>query len=233
MNQKKAVIIFSGGQDSTTCLALAKSQGYECYALSFDYGQHHRIELEAAKKIAAKMGVHHKILDIRTIGALGGSALTDDAIEIKTHEQNKLNNSIPSTYVPARNIIFLSIALGYAEIVGAEVIYIGVSQVDYSNYPDCRLNFIKAFEHAANEGTKAGVEDKGIKIITPLIELDKAGMVKIGHELGVDYRDTVTCYQANSEGRACGQCDACYLRKKGFEDAGIADETHYYDLEKA
>ena len=222
---KKAVILFSGGLDSTTCLAFAKSQGFECHALSFNYGQRHSIELEAAKKIAAKMGVQHKIFNLE-INQFGGSALTDTNIAVPDHSGN---TAIPITYVPARNTIFLSIALGMAEVIGAKDIFIGVSYIDYSGYPDCRPEYIKAFTQLANLATKAGVEEGGIKIHTPIIHLSKADTIKLGHSLAVDYSDTVSCYRADPAGRACGKCDSCTFRKKGFADAGLIDPTRYVE----
>ena len=222
---KKAVILLSGGLDSTTCLAYASSKGYDCYALSFDYGQKHHSELNAAKKIAKKYNVKkHEIITL-SIGNLGGSALTDDTLNIPNH--NELNKGIPLTYVPARNTIMLSIALGWAEILDADFIFIGVSSVDYSGYPDCRPQYIKAFGEMANLATKRGVEGNGIQIETPLLYLSKAETNKLGLSLRVDYSETVSCYKATDDGLACGKCDSCYLRKKGFEDAKIVDPTRY------
>lgn len=221
---KRAVVLFSGGLDSTTCLAYAKSQGFVPYALSFDYGQRHQAELNAATKIAAHFNAEHKIVKL-AINQFGGSALTDAAIAVPDYDES--NTSIPITYVPARNTIFLSIALAFAEVLGAHDIFIGVSHVDYSGYPDCRPEFIAAFQRLANLATKAGIEHKGIKIHTPLIELSKADTIKLGHKLGVDYAMTVSCYQASSEGMACGKCDSCRLRKKGFIDANLPDTTVY------
>lgn len=222
--KKKAVVLLSGGLDSTTCLAYALDQGYECYALSFDYGQKQRAELEAAKKISSHLGViKHEIVSL-SIGKLGGSALTDSNIEVPTY---KGNEDIPCTYVPARNTTFLSIALGWAEILEANAVFIGVSSIDYSGYPDCRPEFIEAFQEVANKGTKTGVEGKPITIETPLINLDKAETIELGTELGVDYSMTVTCYDLNEQGQACGVCDSCELRKKGFEKANVEDPTEY------
>lgn len=221
---KKAVILLSGGLDSTTCLAYASSKGYECYALSFDYGQKHNSELNAARKIAEKFGVKkHEIITL-SIGSLGGSALTDCNLSIPNYTGS---NDIPLTYVPARNTIMLSIALGWAEIIDADSIFIGVSSVDYSGYPDCRPEYINAFREMANLATKKGVEGKGINIETPLINLSKADTSKLGISLGVDYSETVSCYKATEDGLACGLCDSCHLRKKGFEDADIIDPTRY------
>ena len=222
---KKAVILLSGGLDSTTCLALATSEGYECFALSFDYGQKHSAELIAAKKIAVKFKVkQHEIINLSAIGRLGGSALTDDSINVPNHSGS---TSIPLTYVPARNTIMLSIALGWAEILNADAIFIGVSAVDYSGYPDCRPEYIQAFRQMATLATKKGVEGHPIEIKTPLINLSKADTNRLGISLGVDYSETVSCYKATDDGLACGQCDSCYLRKKGFIDANIADPTRY------
>ncbi len=221
--QPKAVVLVSGGLDSTTVLAMARSQGYECYTLSFDYGQRHRAELNAAERTARELGAtEHKVvnLDLRSIG---GSALTDDNIDVPEEE----TGGIPVTYVPARNTVFLSIALGWAEVLGAQDIFIGVNAVDYSGYPDCRPDFIEAFETLANLATKAGVEGQKMRIQTPLIDLSKAEIVRQGDALGVDYGLTVSCYQANDEGLACGKCDSCRLRRQGFEAAGMADPTRY------
>ncbi len=219
---KKAVILVSGGLDSATVLAIAKAEGYECYSLSFDYGQRHRAELDSAKRIAASMSVEHKVvpLDLRTIG---GSALTDDSIAVPECQ----SQGIPVTYVPARNTIFLSIALGWAEVLAADTLFIGVNAVDYSGYPDCRPEFIQAFEVMANLATKAAVEGHALTIKTPLIDLSKADIIRRGVALGVDYALTVSCYQADGQGRACGRCDSCRLRRQGFEDAGIPDPTPY------
>jgi 7-cyano-7-deazaguanine synthase len=223
MSQKKAVILVSGGLDSTTALAIARSEGYDCYTMSFDYGQRHRVELFAAERTAKAMGaIAHKVinLDLRSIG---GSALTDDSIAVPEHE----TAGIPVTYVPARNTVFLSIALGWAEVLGAEDIFIGVNAVDFSGYPDCRPEYIAAFEKMANLATRAGAEGGQLKIRTPLIDLTKADIVQLGLKLGVDYSLTVSCYQANDKGEACGKCDSCRLRKMGFEQAGVPDPTLY------
>jgi 7-cyano-7-deazaguanine synthase len=218
---KKAVVLFSGGLDSTTCLAMAQSEGYDCHALSFDYNQRHAIELKAAKTIAARLGITHKIL---TIPNLGGSALTDKDIKVPEHNQN---SEIPITYVPGRNTIFLSFAMAYAEVIAADTIFIGVSAVDYSGYPDCRPEYVDAFQTLANLATKRGIEHNALQIKTPLINLSKAETIQHGHALGVDYTHTVSCYQANDQGEACGTCDSCALRKKGFEEANLRDETRY------
>jgi len=220
---KKAVILLSGGLDSITVLAHAKQQGYPCYALSFEYGQRHNAELEAAKNIARHYQViEHKIIRI-DLGAIGGSALTDDHIAVPHTPQQ----GIPVTYVPARNTIFLSFALAWAEVLHAHDIFIGVNAVDYSGYPDCRPEFIKAFQNLANLATKTTVEGEHISIHTPLIHLSKADIIKQGLALGVDYRHTVSCYSADPQGRACGQCDACRLRAAGFKNAGVEDPTRY------
>jgi len=218
---KKAVVLFSGGLDSTTCLAIALSEGYDCHALSFDYNQRHAIELNAAKAITTRLHVTHKILPIPNLGA---SSLTDENIAVPKHTQNL---KIPNTYVPGRNTIFLSFAMAYAEVIDAEAIFIGVSAVDYSGYPDCRPEYIEAFQKLANLATKRGIEHHPLEIKTPLIKLSKAETIQRGHALGIDYTYTVSCYQANQQGEACGQCDSCFLRKKGFSDANLHDETRY------
>lgn len=220
---KKAVILFSGGLDSTTCLAIAKSLGYDCYALSFRYGQRHSVELESAKRIAQQFKVTHKIIEL-PIDQFGGSALTDKNATIPQYQGNQ---DIPVTYVPARNTIFLSFALAWAEVLNAHDIFIGVSAIDYSGYPDCRPEYIESFQKTANLATKIGVTEGNIRIQTPLISLSKAETVKVGLQLGVDYSMTVSCYQANHAGHACGVCDSCALRKKGFMEAEIADPTFY------
>jgi|TARA_R110000822_G_scaffold59736_24_gene149056 7-cyano-7-deazaguanine synthase len=220
---KKAVVLVSGGLDSTTVLALAREQGYRCYTLSFDYGQRSHAELAAARRVSTLMGAEeHKvvILDLRTIG---GSALTDDNIDVPEEE----TSGIPVTYVPARNTVFLSIALGWAEVLGAQDIFIGVNAVDYSGYPDCRLEYIEAFEKMANLATKSSVEGHYLRINKPLINLTKADIIRQGIEVGVDYTHTVSCYQATEEGLACGKCDSCRLRKIGFEQVGLDDPTRY------
>jgi 7-cyano-7-deazaguanine synthase len=220
---KNAVILFSGGLDSTTCLAYAKSKGFQCHAISFNYGQSHSAELNAAKKIAAHFCVDHHIVEI-PIAQLGGSALTDASIEVPDY---KGDSTIPVTYVPARNTIFLSFALGWAEVLKADDIFIGVSSVDFSGYPDCRPEYIAAFQKLAKLATKTGVEEGNITINTPLMNLSKAETVQLGISLGVDYGMTVSCYKATSEGEACGVCDSCALRKKGFDDAKLPDPTLY------
>ncbi|AOY74499.1 7-cyano-7-deazaguanine synthase QueC [Clostridium formicaceticum] len=217
---KKAVVLLSGGLDSTTCMAVVKNEGYELYPISFNYNQRHKRELALAKKIAAYYGAEeHEIISMENVG---GSALTDMSIDVPVY---KGDHHIPITYVPARNILFLSYALGYAEVIGAEAIVIGVSAVDYSGYPDCRPEFIEAFQKIVDVGTAAGVEGKSIKIITPLIHLSKAETIKLGHQLQVPYHLTTSCY--NGEEKACGVCDSCVLRLKGFEEAKLEDPIAY------
>lgn len=224
MTERRAVVLLSGGLDSTTCLAIARSEGFVPYALSVAYGQRHAAELEAAARIAASFGAReHRIAHV-DLGQFGGSALTDSAIAVPT---DGLHPGIPVTYVPARNTVMLSLALGWAEVLGAGDIYIGVNAVDYSGYPDCRPEFIQAFEQMAKLATKAGVEGASLNIHTPLMSLSKAQIVAQGITLGVDYSLTVSCYKADEQGRACGLCDACRLRRSGFETAGIADPTRY------
>jgi 7-cyano-7-deazaguanine synthase len=221
--QKKAIVLLSGGLDSVTVLALAQQQGFVCHALSFDYGQRHNSELKAAVQIAAEYGVEsHKIIPLG-LGAIGGSALTDDHIAVP----DSLQPGIPVTYVPARNTIFLAFALGWAEVLKLHDIFIGVNAVDYSGYPDCRPEFIEAFTTLANVATKAGVEGESFTIHTPLIALTKAEIIKQGIALGVNYQRTVSCYSADEQGRACGVCDACRLRQIGFDSAGVVDPTRY------
>lgn len=220
---KRAVVLLSGGLDSTTCLAIAKSEGYEIYALSFDYGQRSSSELQAARNIAEAMAVsNHSVIPLG-IGALGGSALTDAKLDVPEQE----STGIPVTYVPARNTVFLSYALALAEVVHAQTIFIGVNARDYSGYPDCRPEFIAAFEAMANLATKAAVEGDTMKIEVPLIQLSKAEIIARGLALGVDYSLTVSCYQADAQGRACGRCDSCRFRAKGFLEAGQTDPTRY------
>lgn len=218
----RAVILFSGGLDSTTVLAIAQSQGFDCYTLSFDYGQRHAAELQAALRISNKMAVvEHKVVSI-DLRSIGGSALTAD---IAVPEQQAAG--IPVTYVPARNTVFLSIALGWAEVLEADAIFVGVNAVDYSGYPDCRPDYIKAFETMANLATKRGIEGHHLQIHAPLMQLSKADIIQQGNKLGVDYSQTVSCYQADNYGRACGRCDSCRFRQHGFADAGVTDPTHY------
>ncbi|RMI00034.1 7-cyano-7-deazaguanine synthase QueC [Stutzerimonas nitrititolerans] len=224
MNDKKAVVLLSGGLDSATVVAMAKAQGYSCYTMSFDYGQRHRAELQAAERVASQLGVvEHKVIGLNLNG-IGGSALTDSAIDVPEAPEE----GIPVTYVPARNTVFLSLALGWAEVIGARDLFIGVNAVDYSGYPDCRPEFIEAFERMANLATKAGVEGQGFSIQAPLQNLSKAQIIQEGIRLGVDYAITVSCYQADDEGRACGKCDSCRLRKAGFQAAGVEDPTRYH-----
>ena len=221
--QKRALILVSGGLDSTTVLALAISQGYACYALSFDYGQRHRAELFAAERVSRALGdVEHKVVNLN-LDSIGGSALTDLSIAVPEVE----TEGIPVTYVPARNTVFLSIALGWAEVLGAHDIFIGVNAVDYSGYPDCRPEYIAAFEAMANLATKAGVEGQKVTIHTPLMTQSKGDIIRNGVALGVDYALTVSCYQATEDSLACGKCDSCRLRRQGFFDAGIQDPTRY------
>ncbi|MCB1853837.1 MAG: 7-cyano-7-deazaguanine synthase QueC [Pseudomonadales bacterium] len=221
--RKRAVILVSGGLDSTTVLAMARAAGYACYTLSFDYGQRHRAELLAAERVSAALGdVEHKVVKLN-LDSIGGSALTDTAIAVP----EEATSGIPVTYVPARNTVFLAIALGWAEVLGAQDIFIGVNAVDYSGYPDCRPEFIAAFEAMANLATRAGVEGQPLDIHTPLMQMGKGDIIRAGIELGVDYALTVSCYQATDEGLACGRCDSCRLRRQGFADAGIADPTRY------
>ena len=224
MNEpKKAVVLVSGGLDSSTVLAMARSQGYACYTLSYDYGQRHRAELEAAARVSTVLGdVEHKVVRLN-LDSIGGSALTDTAIAVPEEE----TEGIPITYVPARNTVFLSIALGWAEVLGADDIFIGVNAVDYSGYPDCRPEFIAAFEAVANLATRAGVEGRGLTVHAPLINMTKAEIIRAGLDLGVDYAQTVSCYQATAEGLACGRCDSCRLRRQGFLEAGVDDPTRY------
>ncbi|MGM0562963.1 MAG: 7-cyano-7-deazaguanine synthase QueC [Pseudomonadota bacterium] len=221
--QKRAVVLLSGGLDSATVLALALAEGYQCHALSFDYGQRNRAELVASAALAASLGAEeHKVirLDLR---AIGGSALTDSAIDVPT----EASEGVPVTYVPARNTVFLSIALGWAEVLEAEHLFIGVNAVDYSGYPDCRPAFIEAFQTMANLATKAGSEGRPLTVHTPLIDLSKAEIIQKGTAAGVDYGKTVSCYDADEQGHACGRCDACRLRQQGFAQAGIDDPTRY------
>ena len=223
---RRAVVLLSGGLDSATALAVARRDGFDCHALSFDYGQRHRAELAAAARVAQAQGAAaHKVvtLDLRTIG---GSALTDDAIAVP-EQAAPASAPIPVTYVPARNTVFLAIALGWAEVLGARDLYIGVNAVDYSGYPDCRPEFIAKFAELARLATKAGAEGGRFEVHTPLIALAKHEIVRLGATLGVDYASTVSCYQADAEGRACGACDSCRFRRQGFVEAGVADPTRY------
>lgn len=219
----KAVVLLSGGLDSVTALAIAQSRGFDCYVLSFDYGQRSQTELNAARSIAASMGAkEHRVIRLH-LEDFGGSALTDHSIDVPEDG----GDGIPVTYVPARNTVFLSLALGWAEVLEANHIFIGVNAVDYSGYPDCRPEYIAAFEAMANLATKAGVSGQKMVIETPLIDLSKAEIIQQGTALGVDYSLTVSCYQADDDGRACGHCDSCRLRARGFADAGLSDPTRY------
>ena len=222
-NGKKAVVLVSGGLDSATTLAIALDQGFECYCLSFDYGQRHKVELEAAQRVAGNLGCHRHETMRLDIGWMGGSALTDTSIDVPEAEAS----GIPVTYVPARNTIFLSVALGWAETLDAHDIFIGANAVDYSGYPDCRPAFVEAFEHLSNLATRAGVEGDGFRIHAPLIDLGKAEIIQRGTELGINYGLTVSCYNPGPRGEACGRCDSCRLRAQGFHDAGIPDPTRY------
>ncbi|SOB50648.1 Queuosine biosynthesis protein queC [Pseudomonas lundensis] len=224
VREKRAVILLSGGLDSATVVAMARAEGYRCYTMSFDYGQRHRAELDAAARVARDLGViDHKVIGLNLDG-IGGSALTDSSIDVPEAP----SEGIPVTYVPARNTVFLSLALGWAEVLDAQDIFIGVNAVDYSGYPDCRPEFVEAFEVMANLATKAGVEGKPFSIKAPLQNLSKAQIVQAGIQLGVDYSLTVSCYQADDQGRACGKCDSCRLRADGFAAAGIKDPTRYF-----
>jgi 7-cyano-7-deazaguanine synthase len=220
---RPAVVLLSGGLDSATALAIARSEGFACHAVSYRYGQRHAVELDAARRIAAQLGaVEHRVIDI-DLGAIGGSALTDTRIAVPTTP----SSGIPVTYVPARNTVFLSLALGLAEVLQAQDIFIGVNALDYSGYPDCRPEFIEAFERLAQLATRAGVEGAPLHIHAPLIALSKGEIIRRGTALGVDYAATVSCYQPTNDGLACGQCDACRLRRQGFEAAGLPDPTRY------
>jgi len=219
----RAVVLLSGGLDSATVLAVARDRGYACYALSFDYGQRHRVELDAAARVCAQLGAEeHRVMEI-PIGALGGSALTDTDIAVPEDG----SDGIPVTYVPARNTVFLALALAWAEVLSAEAIFIGVNAVDYSGYPDCRPEFIAAFQKLAGLATKQGVEGAPVTIEAPLVDMSKADIIRRGVEFGVDYSQTVSCYQADEQGRACGRCDSCRFRREGFSAAGIDDPTRY------
>ena len=220
----RAVVLLSGGVDSSTTLAVAKDQGFESYALTIDYGQRHRIELAAAKRVAEAVGVHEQQVIALDLTAIGGSALTADLAVPKERGEK---NEIPQTYVPARNTIMLAIALGWAEVLGAQHIFIGANAIDYSGYPDCRPEFIEAFEVMANLATKAGVEGQRFHVEVPLIALTKAEIIRWGHKLGVDYALTHSCYDPSADGKACGECDSCRIRRKGFAEAGVPDPTTY------
>lgn len=224
IDERKAVIILSGGLDSTTCMGMAKEAGYELYPLTFDYGQRHRNELQNAQQVAAFYGVadRHKVVSLHFLREFGGSALTDDTIDVPVGAED---SEIPVTYVPGRNLLFLSIATSYAEVVGADAIYIGVNALDYSGYPDCRPEFIAKVEETIRFATKVGVSGDGIRIATPLIDLSKADIIREGIRLGVPYELTTSCY--NGGGQACGVCDSCRLRLKGFAEAGLTDPIQY------
>lgn len=222
---KKAVVLLSGGLDSATTLAVARGAGYAAYALSLDYGQRHLAELDAARRVARQLGaVEHRIMRL-DMGPMAGSALTDASMAVP---EGGVSPGIPVTYVPARNTIMLALALGWAEALDADALYIGVNAVDYSGYPDCRPVFVQAFQTLANLATKRAVEGRPIRLETPLIALSKAEIIRLGMELGVDYALTVSCYQADAEGRACGCCDSCRLRRQGFESLGVPDPTRYF-----
>ena len=222
---KRAVILLSGGLDSATVLAMARAQDFECYALSVDYGQRHHAELAAAQRVARELGAHElRVINI-DLTAFGGSALTDANIAVP----ERASSGIPTTYVPARNTIMLSLALAWAEVLKAQDIFFGVNAVDYSGYPDCRPEYVAAFEHMANLATKAAVEGKPLTLHAPLLHLSKAEIIRQGAQLGVDYGITVSCYQADEAGRACGRCDSCRLRREGFQSAGVSDPTRYIE----
>lgn len=222
---KNAIILFSGGLDSTTCLAIAKSQGFSCYALSFAYGQRHQVEVDRAKEIAHLYGViEHKVLTL-PLDDIRGSSLTDHTIAVPDYDGK---GAISNTYVPARNTIFLSLALAWGEVVGAYDIFFGANYLDYSGYPDCRPDYIQAFEKVAMLATKVGIEGQHIKIHAPLLYLNKADIIRKGIQLGIDYGKTISCYRADDAGRSCGTCDSCTYRKKGFAEANVEDPTRYY-----
>jgi 7-cyano-7-deazaguanine synthase len=227
MPSSKAVCLLSGGLDSTTCLAYAQREGFQCYALSFDYGQRHQVELAAAAKVAQWYQVTKHVVVPLNLRVFGGSALTDEIAVPKHRSIDAMTAEIPVTYVPARNTVFLSIALGWAEVLGASDIFIGVNALDYSGYPDCRPEFIRSFESMANLATKAGVEGRRLQIHTPLLELTKAQIVRLAADLKVNFSLTHSCYDPSSDGVSCGQCDSCLLRKKGFDEAGFTDPIDY------
>ena len=225
---KDAVVLLSGGVDSATTLAIARHEGFACHAITFDYGQRHRFELEAARRVAESMAVGRHVTIPFDLRAIGGSALTDDIPVPRDQDPGTMAGQIPSTYVPARNTIFLSFALGWAEVLGAFDLYIGANAIDYSGYPDCRPEYMTAYEHLANLATRAGVTGEGrFNIHAPLIEMSKADILRTGVRLGVDYALTTSCYDPSDDGAACGRCDACILRRNGFEEAGIEDPTRY------
>jgi len=222
----KAIVLLSGGLDSTTTLAIAAAQKFQCHALSFDYGQRHKMEIDAAKRIAAAFGAKHAIIGI-DLRQFGGSALTDDIEVPKDRDEAEMSSAIPITYVPARNTVFLSVAVGWAEVLNAHDIFIGVNALDYSGYPDCRPEFLRAFQETARLGTKTGVEGRPINIHAPLMSLHKAEIIQWGLKLGVDYSMSTSCYDPDKSGRACGRCDSCQLRRRGFQEAGVPDPTCY------
>jgi len=225
---RKAIVLSSGGIDSTTAMAIARHEGYEIYSLTFDYGQRHRMEVDAARRVCVSLGAKEHLVIHTELGKIGGSALTADIEVPKGRTGDEIRQSIPVTYVPARNTLFLSYALAWAEVLGASDIFIGVNAIDYSGYPDCRPEYIEAFERMANLATKAAVEGKThLRIRTPLIDLTKAEIIKKGIGLGVDYSLTHSCYDPSEDGAACGECDSCLMRRKGFNDAGFADPTRY------
>lgn len=227
---KNAVVLLSGGLDSATALAVARRDGYRCRCLSFRYGQRHAVELRAARRMARSLGaVEHKVFDL-PLAELGGSSLTDTDAEVPQGREER--DEIPSTYVPARNTVFLSFGLAYAEVTEAEAVYIGVNAVDYSGYPDCRPEFIEAFRGVAELATRRAVEGNPPRIVAPLIDLSKAQIIRLGAELGVDYTPTLSCYDPDADGRACGRCDSCLLRRRGFEQAGVPDPTRYQTQER-
>ena len=226
-NKPKAVVLLSGGLDSATVLAIAHEQGYQTYALSVSYGQRHVAELVASRRVAERLhAAEHRLMEVN-LAAVGGSALTDHSIAVPESASAQTTSGIPITYVPARNTLFLSLALGWAEVLGANDLFIGVNAVDYSGYPDCRPEFIRAFELLAGLATRAGVEGARFQIHAPLISASKAEIILRGTALGVDFAETVSCYQADAQGRACGRCDSCHLRRSGFASAGLADPTRY------
>ncbi len=224
---KRAVVMLSGGLDSATCLAWARAEGFETYSLAFDYGQRHRVELAAAERVAAALGAReHRVVRI-DLSAIGGSALTADLDVPKGRDEQAMGADVPITYVPARNTVFLAVALGWAEVLGAADLVAGMNAVDYSGYPDCRPEFVRAFESVANLATRAGIEGTRFTVHTPLMALDKAGIIRLGVSLGVDYGLTHSCYDPAPDGRACGGCDSCRLRARGFRAAGVPDPTRY------
>lgn len=230
---RRAVVLLSGGLDSATCLAWARAQGFECASLAFDYGQRHRVELDAAARVAAALGSRdHRVVRV-DLSTIGGSALTADIDVPKSRSAHDLSHGIPITYVPARNLVFLSLAAGLAEVVGANELFIGVNAIDYSGYPDCRPEFISSFEKTVNLATKAGAEGHPFRIHAPLAAMSKAQIIQLGTRLGVDYALTSSCYDPDEQGRACGECDSCILRKQGFEAAGVRDPTCYTPRDSA